>query len=199
MPKPEAKTGTVFESGHPLKDATAPQDAPFSPSDTITWGLCSFMGLYASALEDELGIVSLGIGHETRDGAERGALLDIARHWPDGAARIIRDDKRASDIFMSALRGDAFPLHMALTAFQERVLRATCTIRRGEIRSYAWLAAQIGAPKATRAVAGALHRNPVPLIVPCHRVVASGGGLGGYALGTALKTRLLKAEGVLLA
>jgi len=78
--------------------------------------------------------------------------------------------------------------------FQRRVLRSAATIPFGEARPYAWIARRIGAPGAVRAVGNALAGNPVPLVVPCHRVVRSDGGSGGYALGAALKTRLLGLE-----
>jgi len=64
----------------------------------------------------------------------------------------------------------------------------------GETRTYAWVAGKIGNPKATRAVAQALHRNPWPLIIPCHRIVASDGDIGGYAYGKELKKVLLSLE-----
>lgn len=78
--------------------------------------------------------------------------------------------------------------------FQRRVLRATVTIPFGEARSYAWVADHAGNPRAVRATGTALGRNPVPFIVPCHRVVRTGGGLGGYGLGLPLKTWLLDLE-----
>ncbi len=64
----------------------------------------------------------------------------------------------------------------------------------GETRSYAWVAKEIGKPKATRAVAQALKRNPWPLIIPCHRVIASDGKIGGYAYGISLKKLFLSLE-----
>ena len=64
----------------------------------------------------------------------------------------------------------------------------------GETRSYSQLAAQIGNPKAVRAVGNALGRNPLPIIIPCHRVLAKGGGLGGFGGGIEMKKRLLKLE-----
>lgn len=67
-------------------------------------------------------------------------------------------------------------------------------IPRGQTRSYAWVAEQIGKPKAARAVAQALKRNPWPLIIPCHRVIESNGKLGGYAYGTELKKLFLELE-----
>ena len=80
------------------------------------------------------------------------------------------------------------------TAFQEAVWRETRSISYGEVRSYAWLARQIGKPQACRAVGWALARNRLPIIVPCHRVVASDGGLGGFSGGLWLKKRLLELE-----
>jgi O-6-methylguanine DNA methyltransferase len=77
------------------------------------------------------------------------------------------------------------------------VLRKTAEIPRGEVRPYGWVAAEIGRPGAVRAVGSALAGNPVPLIVPCHRVVRSDGVLGQYSLGGAAnKPRLLAGEGV---
>jgi O-6-methylguanine DNA methyltransferase len=78
--------------------------------------------------------------------------------------------------------------------FERAVLAATATIPYGEVRSYKWLAEQVGRPGASRAVGNALHNNPVPIIIPCHRIVKSDGSLGGYAFGEAWKTRLLDLE-----
>lgn len=67
------------------------------------------------------------------------------------------------------------------THFQQACWRACRSIPRGETRNYAWLAAAAGSPKAARAAGQAMRRNPMPIVVPCHRVVGSGGWLGGYA------------------
>jgi O-6-methylguanine DNA methyltransferase len=79
--------------------------------------------------------------------------------------------------------------------FQRRVLEVARQIPFGEARPYAWIAQRIGHPQAVRAVGTALGRNPVPLIVPCHRVRRSDGGLGGYLFGIDVKRRLLELEG----
>ena len=84
------------------------------------------------------------------------------------------------------------------TPFQQKIWRALGTIPRGETRSYAWVARKIGNPRAVRAVGAACGANPVPIVVPCHRVIASGGSLGGFGGGLALKRRLLALEGVKL-
>jgi methylated-DNA-[protein]-cysteine S-methyltransferase len=84
-----------------------------------------------------------------------------------------------------------------LTAFQREVLMAVSEVPPGEVITYRELAHRIGRPKAARAVGQALGRNPVPIVIPCHRVIASDGSLGGYsgAGGIATKAALLKLEG----
>lgn len=84
------------------------------------------------------------------------------------------------------------------TEFQNRVWRALRGVGRGQVRSYAGLAADAGAPRATRAVGMAMSRNPLPIVVPCHRVVAHGARLGGYTGGLERKRDLLALEGVLV-
>ena len=85
-----------------------------------------------------------------------------------------------------------------LSEFEQAVLRKALEIPRGEVRPYAWIAKEIGKPKAVRAVGSALGANPIPLLIPCHRVVRSDGRLGGYALGPERKHEILAAEGVQL-
>jgi O-6-methylguanine DNA methyltransferase len=80
------------------------------------------------------------------------------------------------------------------TAFQRLVWNATRSISYGEVRSYSWVARQIGRPGALRAVGGALARNRFSIIVPCHRVIASSGALGGFGGGLEMKKRLLGLE-----
>ncbi len=83
-----------------------------------------------------------------------------------------------------------------LAEFERRVLETLLTIPKGEVRTYAWVAREAGKPAAIRAVGTACARNPVPFVVPCHRVVPSSGGVGRYAHGSAMKRRLLRREGV---
>ena len=80
------------------------------------------------------------------------------------------------------------------TDFQKAVWNATYQIPYGEVRSYSWVAHQIGKPKATRAVGTAEGANPLPIIVPCHRVLRSNGALGGYSAGLHWKPKLLALE-----
>lgn len=108
------------------------------------------------------------------------------RRWTTGIARAIEE----------GAPGD-LPLDLDdLTPFRRMVLALTATIPRGEVRPYAWLAAGVGRPRAYRAVGSAMAANPIPLIVPCHRVVRSDGTLGRYSLGGPdAKATLLGYEG----
>jgi O-6-methylguanine DNA methyltransferase len=86
---------------------------------------------------------------------------------------------------------------LGLTPFQQRVLAKVREIPRGEVRPYTWVAREIGSPGAVRAVGTALGKNPIPLLIPCHRVIRSEGILGAYSAGgPALKERILTLEGV---
>jgi O-6-methylguanine DNA methyltransferase len=90
----------------------------------------------------------------------------------------------------------SFSIHAKLygTDFQRKVWEACASIPYGETRSYGELAAIIGNPKAMRAVGSALGRNPVPILLPCHRVLQSGGKLGGFGWGLNVKQKLLNLE-----
>lgn len=83
-----------------------------------------------------------------------------------------------------------------LTVFEQAVLQKVREVPRGEMRPYAWVAREIGHPTAVRAVGTALRRNPVPLVIPCHRIGRSDGSLGQYVFGTTAKQAALTAEGV---
>lgn len=83
-----------------------------------------------------------------------------------------------------------------LSELERDVLGTLTKIPRGEVRTYEWVARQIGRPKAVRAVGSVCAKNAVPFVVPCHRVVPSTGGVGAYAFGSALKREMLRREGV---
>ncbi len=103
--------------------------------------------------------------------------------------------RRLQDYFMGNMTD--FPDELdwgGVTPFQHAVWTTARGIPHGEARSYSWLAKQINRKKAARAVGQAMRRNPWPIIVPCHRVLASNGGLGGFAGGLEMKRRLLEIE-----
>jgi len=85
----------------------------------------------------------------------------------------------------------------ALHGFREQVLRATARIPFGQVSTYREIATEAGSPNAYRAAGNALGSNPVPIVVPCHRVLHAGGGLGGYTGGLERKRLLLQLEGVI--
>lgn len=86
------------------------------------------------------------------------------------------------------------PLAPRGTAFRQRVWKALCAIPYGETRSYGEIARAIGCPRGYRAVGGANHANPLPVFIPCHRVLAGDGTIGGYGLGLEVKMALLTLE-----
>jgi O-6-methylguanine DNA methyltransferase len=84
-----------------------------------------------------------------------------------------------------------------LSPFEQEVLRKTLEIPRGEVRPYAWVAREIGRPKAVRAVGTVLGHNPIPVLIPCHRVIRSDGAFGQYSMGgPEVKREILSAEGL---
>ena len=119
--------------------------------------------------------------------------------------RVLESPKRLDDVrreldryFAGRLRDFDLPLDWQLTrGFYRKVLRATARIPYGRTRSYSQLAKQAGSPRAVRATGTALGSNPLPIVVPCHRVLRSGGALGGYGGGLEVKRSLLRLEGVL--
>lgn len=113
--------------------------------------------------------------------------------------RALAKSERAPKGLTTALRtGRGRPLDTdlrGLTEFQRDVLEAARAIPVGEVRPYGWIANRIGRPKAVRAVGTALGNNPVPLVIPCHRVTRGDGNVGQYVFGTESKTALLEHEG----
>jgi methylated-DNA-[protein]-cysteine S-methyltransferase len=90
------------------------------------------------------------------------------------------------------------PIDLSLVrGFNRRVLEETARIPFGSVSTYREVAAQAGSPRGSRAAGNALGRNPIPIVVPCHRVVHADGGLGGYTGGVERKVALLRLEGAL--
>jgi len=117
----------------------------------------------------------------------------------------IRDPRPPADVVDKLKRGLAgdrsarVALDLGgLTEFQRIVLEKTCEIGRGQVRTYAWLANEVKRPRSALAVRTTLANNPVPLLVPCHRVVAGDDAIGEYVFGPAVKKKLLALEGIKL-
>lgn len=127
---------------------------------------------------------------------------DFVREHEKRFGRTLRRGSLASrmrDAIARLLRGESVTPPTVdltgLTPFEQEVLHAITHIPHGEVRSYEWVARRVGKPKATRAVGNVMARNPLPFVLPCHRVVPTSGGVGRYAFGPEMKRELLAAEG----
>jgi methylated-DNA-[protein]-cysteine S-methyltransferase len=118
-----------------------------------------------------------------------------ARHARQYSSAVMHETiRQLQDYFAGDLKSFDVPLEIVGTDFQQRVWRALRTIPYGQTRSYSQIAAQIGAPRAVRAVGAANGRNPIPIIVPCHRVIGASGSLVGFGGGLEWKRLLLDLE-----
>ena len=118
--------------------------------------------------------------------------------WPEQATHPILQEavKQLTAYFAGQKNGFDLPLDLSAgSEFQQAVWQALLAIERGSTTSYGALSASIGRPSAVRAVGGAIGRNPLSIVVPCHRVIGSTGALTGYAGGLDRKIALLQLEG----
>lgn len=134
------------------------------------------------ATADEKAVISLDFTDES--------LKSI----PTDNPLLLRLEKELHEYFEGKRRIFTLPLSPKGTLFQQSVWETLCTIPYGETVSYAEEAKLLGNPKAVRAVANANGRNPIIILIPCHRVIATGGGIGGYSGGIERKEFLLKLE-----
>ncbi|MGI9666073.1 MAG: methylated-DNA--[protein]-cysteine S-methyltransferase [Acidimicrobiia bacterium] len=134
------------------------------------------------------------------ESADAEAFATLHRRHVFEASHLPRD---LNDAVVSGLAdGDTIGLpvdYRGLTTFQVSVLESCATIPAGVVRPYNWIAAEIDNPGAIRAVGTALGKNPIPFLVPCHRVVRNDGSVGNYAFGPEMKQQLLVREGAILA
>jgi methylated-DNA-[protein]-cysteine S-methyltransferase len=132
---------------------------------------------------------------------DRGVFPPRNRHfreteWRESAARLRPWARELEQYFAGNRRQFTPALDLRGTEFQRRCWRALLAIPYGETRTYAQIARAVGRPRGFRAVGMANHDNPIAIVVPCHRVIASDGTLGGYGGGLEVKRRLLELEGV---
>jgi len=165
-------------------------DAVLSYSTIPTdWG-------FAAIIWSERGLCGVVLPERTEDAVRR----RVRRQWPDAVgepsvAPSLR--RRLREYFAGKPVAFDCPIDLrALTPFQRQVLRTCRRIGYGQVTTYGNLARTIGRPRAARAIGGALARNPVPLVVPCHRVIAGSGGLCGFSApgGLDMKRRMLEHE-----
>lgn len=122
------------------------------------------------------------------DDDESESMAALRKDWPE--AKLIRDDSAVPEF----LSEKSHRLHVLGTPFQLSVWRALLEISYGGLSTYGSLAESIGRPGASRAVGSAVGANRISLLIPCHRVVRTGGGLGGYRWGVERKRAMLEAE-----
>lgn len=165
--------------------------------ESIRWTIAPIPEGVALVAATDRGLCSVLMGHDEKPLAEA-----LRAEFP--LAEISRDDARlaelaglVSDLAVGRRRPDAdtIPLDVHATAFRRRVWEALRRIPAGQTRTYGEIAAEVGVSGAARAVGTACATNPIPIVVPCHRVVAANGKLGGYSGGLARKRQLLAAEG----
>ena len=164
-----------------LADRYARFDSPIGPL-VVAWN-----GLGVSAVEAADDDATFEANHLARTGRSAHPVERVPERLAAAIARRLEGDRRVRiDL---DLRGH--------TDFERDVWQKALEIPRGEVRPYGWIAAEIGKPKAVRAVGTALAHNPVPLVVPCHRVVRSDGLIGQYSMGGPdAKRQVLGAEGL---
>ncbi len=158
------------------------------------WG---WIGIAASAR----GVCAIVLPKPLRRAAERALRVqDISSNGhlapPD---KLLRDAQVQVAAYLAGKRHTLdFPIDLSAgTPFQRRVWQTALRIPYGRARSYQWIASKVGGKRYSRAVGNALGANPVPLIVPCHRVVAHDASLGGFSGGLTVKRKLLDLEGTL--
>lgn len=120
--------------------------------------------------------------------------VTIQPDWRQDPAFFVETKRQLRAYFKGELRQFDLPLAPHGTPFQLSVWNALKTIPYGTVASYRWVAEQIGNPKAVRAVGGANARNPLPVVIPCHRVIGSNGTLTGFGGGLDIKQRLIDLE-----
>ena len=144
------------------------------------------------------GLVRLAYPDRPLDGVLEELARGVSPRVLEAPARLDEVRRELDEYFEGRRRSFDVSLDRTLLGpFARKVLGRTARIPYGEVSTYAAVAAAAGSPRASRAAGNALAGNPIPIVIPCHRVLRSGGGLGGYAGGLDRKTRLLTLEGAI--
>ena len=173
--------------------ATAPADVHYALVDSPVGTLV------AAATPRGLATLSYEDHHGGTDAVLDWLAAKLSPRMLEAPARL-DDVRRELDEYFEGRRRDFdLPIDWTLTTpFARRVLKATAAIPFGRVSTYGEMASQAGNPKASRAAGRALGSNPIPIVVPCHRVIGAGGRLTGYTGGLYRKVALLEIEGVVL-
>jgi methylated-DNA-[protein]-cysteine S-methyltransferase len=173
--------------------ATAPADVHYALVDS------PIGTLVAAATPHGLATLSYADQFDGADGVLDWVAAKLSPRMLEAPARL-DDVRRELDEYFEGRRHDFdLPIDCSLASqFGRRILKATAAIPFGQVSTYGKVAAQAGNPKASRAAGRALGANPIPIVVPCHRVIGSSGQLTGYTGGLHRKVALLQIEGVVL-
>lgn len=179
-----------------LREAFAPPPAP----PQLARHIMEQLDLHLEAEKPALSLAHLDLAASpagiTRVSLRRGAGGTDAATGVGRIGKIIARARRELEEYFAGVR-TFFTVPVDLSRvpdFERAALEAAAGIPYGEVRSYKWIAERLGKPDAARAVGGAMAGNPVPIIIPCHRVVKTDGGLGGYSFGLVRKEALLNME-----
>jgi methylated-DNA-[protein]-cysteine S-methyltransferase len=154
-------------------------------------------GRYIVAMT-ERGLVRLAFSNDDEDAVLEDLSRRVSPRVLHAPARLDPVRRELDEYFDGKRRDFETTLDWSLVrGFNLKVLRATARIPYGSVSTYKDMARSAGSPAAARAAGNALHNNPIPIVVPCHRVLHSGGGMGGYGGGLDMKERLLKLEGAI--
>ena len=160
---------------------------------TIRWGWFDSPFGPALVMGTEKGICGIGFAAES---GESEAMDDLRSRWPE--ADYVEDPEHLADWVASAFGTDpdreAAPLVLIGAPFQVQVWEALLRIPSGHVTTYSEIAEAVGRPKAARAVGTAVGRNPISFLIPCHRAIRKGGGLGGYHWGLPVKRAIMAWE-----
>jgi methylated-DNA-[protein]-cysteine S-methyltransferase len=144
------------------------------------------------------GLLRLAYEDQAEDATLQDLAIRVSPRVLEMAAPLDPARRQLDEYFRGRRRSFEIPIDWALTAgFRRRVLRATARVPFGNLSTYREVATAAGHPRAARAAGNALGANPIPVVVPCHRVVRTGGELGGYTGGLERKLLLLELEGSL--
>jgi O-6-methylguanine DNA methyltransferase len=182
---------------------TAARIAPAGDPGVLVDGVLAAATDSFFGLDSPIGRVYVAAGPDgVRYLAPAASEEEFARRYRERFGRFVVPADQVEDLadrIAAAFAGERAEVPLDLThatPFQRRVLETVRGIPRGEVRPYVWVAREAGSPGASRAVGNVMANNPIPLLVPCHRVVRNDGRTGSYAFGAGKKVRLLRLEGV---
>jgi len=166
-------------------------------TDQLTFHLCETERGWVGLVLSPHGLRATTLLRRTRDEAMR-EVMELGATGPARDADLADIPERICALASGRYENLAIQVDWnGASGFRRAVMEETMHMPAGETRSYAWLAERVGRPAAARAVGRVMATNPLPLVVPCHRVVGSNGSLTGYGGGLPLKEDLLRAEGAL--